>query len=351
MDEISDLRNDFRQIDETQAQIEPTDTTCRTASNTPLLLYGSMQPVSKETLLSALPERSAADRLVFQYFNEISILPGRSPDPPTLLCLRVYAYAARIVHPPKFLEQYESFWANPSAVSLSWLGLLYGVLSLADLFSSNPEHRHPEPQPKYLEPLVQCLIAADYVRGGPKIIECLIHYYLAEFYLNPVTKVGNWMVAGMIAQLAIRMGYHRDPSNFPRISSFEGEIRRRVWATVHIFDTTMAMLVGAPRIISNGTWNTKPPGNILDADLDDMNCVQLPASRADTEVTEVSFLLVRYKMSLAMGRLVDLSLVNKLESQEDVQNAEAHLKITYDSIPESNTRKVQVHLTRTLLVR
>ncbi|KAI8310194.1 Fusarisetin A cluster transcription factor fsa6 [Colletotrichum sp. SAR11_240] len=190
------------------------------------------------------------------------------------------------------------------------------------------KRKHPEPQPKYLEPLVQCLIAADYVRGGPNIIECLIHYYLVEFYLNPVTEVGNWMVAGMIAQLAIRMGYHRDPSDFPRISAFEGEIRRRVWATVHIFDTTMAMLVGAPRIISDGTWNTRPPGNILDADLDDMNCVQLPASRADTEVTEVSFLLARYKMSLAMGRLVDLSLANKLESQEDVQDAEAHLKTT-----------------------
>ncbi|KAJ3959457.1 hypothetical protein N0V92_003904 [Colletotrichum tropicale] len=129
------------------------------------------------------------------------------------------------------------------------------------------------------------------------------------------------------------MGYHRDPSHFPRISAFEGEIRRRVWATVHIFDTTMAMLVGAPRIISDGTGNTRPPGNILDADLD-VGCVQLPASRADTEVTEVSFLLARYKMSLAMGRLVDLSLVNKLESQEDVQDAEAHLKTTYDSIPE-----------------
>ncbi|KAE9576497.1 hypothetical protein CGMCC3_g7346 [Colletotrichum fructicola] len=286
-----------------------------TAYNTPLLLYGSMQPASKEELVSALPEQSAADRLTFQYFNEVSILP------------------ARVIHPPQFLKEYEDFWSHPSAVSLSWLGLLYGVLSLSHFFSSEPDHRESQRQPKYLECLVQCLIAADYVRGGPYILECLIHYYLVEFYLNPVTEVGNWMVAGMMAQLAFRMGYHRDPSHFPRISAFEGEMRRRVWATIHILDGTMAMLIGAPRIISDGTWNTRPPRNIYDADLD-QDCVQLPESRAGTEVTEVSFLLARYKMSLAMGRLVDLSLMNKLESPENVNSAEARLKEAYDSIPE-----------------
>lgn len=78
MDEISDLKNQFRRTDERQASIEPTKSPFRTAYNTPLLLYGSMQPASKEELVSALPERSAADRLIFQYFNEYSILPGWS---------------------------------------------------------------------------------------------------------------------------------------------------------------------------------------------------------------------------------------------------------------------------------
>ncbi|KAF4430091.1 Trichosetin biosynthesis cluster transcription factor TF23 [Colletotrichum fructicola] len=273
------------------------------------------QPSNPPSPAPPVSSAEPADRLTFQYFNEVSILP------------------ARVIHPPQFLKEYEDFWSHPSAVSLSWLGLLYGVLSLSHFFSSEPDHRESQRQPKYLECLVQCLIAADYVRGGPYILECLIHYYLVEFYLNPVTEVGNWMVAGMMAQLAFRMGYHRDPSHFPRISAFEGEMRRRVWATIHILDGTMAMLIGAPRIISDGTWNTRPPRNIYDADLD-QDCVQLPESRAGTEVTEVSFLLARYKMSLAMGRLVDLSLMNKLESPENVNSAEARLKEAYDSIPE-----------------
>ncbi|KAF3801149.1 Pyrrolocin cluster transcription factor fsdR [Colletotrichum gloeosporioides] len=62
-----------------------------------------------------------------------------------------------------------------------------------------------------------------------------------------------------MAQLAFRMGYHQDPSHFPRISAFDGEMRRRVWATIHILDGTMTMFIGAPRIISDETWNTKPP--------------------------------------------------------------------------------------------
>lgn len=76
MDEISDLKDQFRRTDGRQTSMEPTDSPCRMTSNTPLMLYGSTQTLSKEELISALPERSAADRLIFQYFNEISILPG-----------------------------------------------------------------------------------------------------------------------------------------------------------------------------------------------------------------------------------------------------------------------------------
>ena len=70
----------------------------------------------------------------------------------------------------RMIVQYEDFWADPSAVSLSWLGLLYGVLSLSHHFSSGPDHGGSQPQPKYLERLVQCLVAADYVRGGSYIL-------------------------------------------------------------------------------------------------------------------------------------------------------------------------------------
>ncbi|KAF5511083.1 Equisetin cluster transcription factor eqxF [Colletotrichum siamense] len=192
MDEISDLKDQFRRTDGSRTSIEPTDSHSpdrKTSNYPPLLPYGSMQPLSKEDLTSALPERSVTNPFIFQYFNGISILP------------------ARVAHPSRFLEQYEDFWSNPSAVSLSWLGLLYGgVLSLSHFFSSDPGHRGSQPQPKYLKRLIQCLVAADYVHGGPCILECLIHYCLMEFYFNPVTEVGHWMVAGMMAQLAFRMG-------------------------------------------------------------------------------------------------------------------------------------------------
>ncbi|KAK7452597.1 fungal specific transcription factor [Colletotrichum acutatum] len=257
-DEISDLKTDFRKAYEGEDLIEITDVSSRAMSTTPLLLYGSMQPVSKEALISALPDRDIVDRLIFQYFSGISILP------------------ARVVQPSTFLKQCEEFWTSQTAVSFSWWGLLYGVLSLSDLFSLGLEHRQSHPQQTYLQQLNASFITPRW----------------AEFYLKPVTEVGNWMVAGIIAQLAFRMGYHRDPSYFPHISPFEGENRCRAWATVHIFDSTMAMLVGAPRIISDGTWNTRPPGTISDADLDH-GCAQLAGPRADNEMTEVSLFYSR----------------------------------------------------------
>jgi hypothetical protein len=78
MDEISELRDRSGRVDESQASsnagVEPTGLT----PSGPLLLYNYTRPMTKGQLLCALPAKSVADRLVFQYFNEIVVLPRKS---------------------------------------------------------------------------------------------------------------------------------------------------------------------------------------------------------------------------------------------------------------------------------
>ncbi|KAH6959615.1 hypothetical protein BKA56DRAFT_662631, partial [Ilyonectria sp. MPI-CAGE-AT-0026] len=322
IDGISELKDHFDHIDGSQAPSELGQQPV-SPSPEPLLLYSCTRPPPREQLISELPERSIVDRMVFQYFSEISILP---------LC---------ILHPSTFLQQYESFWADPSTASIHWLGLLYSIMCLSVIFFLHSEQqtigsvfkmRGSPFQPKYLEQMVHCLIGGDYIRGGPNVIETLIHYSLLEAFRQVDSEAGNWMVSGLTTQLAMRMGYHRDPCHFPEISCFEGEIRRRLWAMIHICDTTFSVLSGAPRVIAEGSWDTKPPRNLHNMDLD-RNSTHLPDSRPGTELTPMSFSLARYQLSLSMGWLIDASISHGFRSPAERRHAESRLVDTWDTIP------------------
>lgn len=77
------------------------------------------------------------------------------------------------------------------------------------------------------------------------------------------------MIMGVAARLAIRMGYHRDPRHLSSISPFEGEMRRRTFFTVQMFDLLLAFQAGLPAIIHEDECDIEPPKNLLDADFDE----------------------------------------------------------------------------------
>nr|RBQ92291.1 hypothetical protein FVER53263_11795 [Fusarium verticillioides] len=189
---------------------------------------------------------------------------------------------------------------------------------------------------EYARQMVHCLKAGDYVRGGPYILETLINYTVLELMMtspSPSVHSGMYATTGLMTQIAFRMGYHRDPCHFPQISCFEGEMRRRIWATIHILDTSMSVLSGSPRVIAEGSWDTKPPRNLHDGDLDP-SCTTLPESRPDSELTPVSCPLARYKLSLTVGWLIDANVFQGLILPSEKRHAEARLAETWNAIPD-----------------
>ncbi|KAG8406448.1 hypothetical protein J3458_021280 [Metarhizium acridum] len=103
------------------------------------------------------------------------------------------------------------------------------------------------------------------------------------------------------------MGYHRDPSHFPGITSFQGEMRRRIWVVMHALDVMTSPLLGLPRVIKDGQWDTMQPRNIYDSEFDeDATC--LPPSRPESEATPVLHLLAKHKMLVVIGTIADTSM-------------------------------------------
>lgn len=113
------------------------------------------------------------------------------------------------------MVKYNAFWEDPIAASVSWLGLLYSIFCLTTQVQSQEScvSRAPEtsscPLPStempriliYREKVVQCLIQAQFAKGGPDIMETLVHYIVIENNLNKDSNIGVWLLMGNIVQI------------------------------------------------------------------------------------------------------------------------------------------------------
>ncbi|KAL4924286.1 putative transcription factor, partial [Aspergillus undulatus] len=283
-----------------------------------ILLYGGCYPVSQEEILAALPPRYAVDRYVSRYFNYLDLVSPAA------------------VHGPVFLREHEAFWADPSAAPIMWVGLLFSMICLASLASNQPENPETEIQSLqfdlYREKTVQCLIMGEYTKSGPHVLETVINYIYAEFCVCTDANKDMWFLLAIEVNLAMRMGYHRDASHFPGISPFQGEMRRRVWATVLMSDIMISNQMGMPRMISDWMCDTAEPRNLNDADFDE-ETRELPPPRPETELTTALGIIARRRVLKALGIIADLTNRVKPCAYEEVMQVDRILHDAAASIP------------------
>ncbi|EMR70530.1 putative fungal specific transcription protein [Eutypa lata UCREL1] len=120
----------------------------------------------------------------------------------------------------------------------------------------------------YREKIVQCLILGEYTNSGPYALETLYHYVQIEFSMRADADKDIWFLLALGVNQAMRASYHRDPRNFPEISPFQGEMRRRMWASLLQGDILISSQMGMPRMISDWQCDTSEPRNLNDADFD-----------------------------------------------------------------------------------
>ncbi len=192
-------------------------------------------------------------------------------------------------------------------------------------------------RPKFLDQVVQCLVMGDYSKGGEYAIEALIHYLIMEHMRYSDVNTDTWLVMGIILRLAFRMGYHRDPSHFSSLTELQKEVRRRVWAFLHAMDIMLSLQLGLPRTIKDELWDTRPPSNLLDSDINE-EMTTLPPPRPDYEVTPMLHLAAKQTMLSVLGIIADASMrVSKRHPPwtiNDEKQTAKELNRAYDSVPE-----------------
>jgi len=282
------------------------------------LLVGNPMHVTKDDLIKAMPEKRVADRLLSLWFN--------SPDP-----------FKPIIHAPTYQEEYKRYWKDPKRASVSWLGLTFAILSLAESFGlrdmdpGNASVKACLERVQRLHSLsAAAAVLADFTTPKKYTLECLIFYTTGLRSNDGFMKV--WLMIGLILRLSLRMGYHRDPRFYPSISAFDGEMRRRVWTTVSMIDILISFQLGLPSMVRTITTDTEPPRNLLDRDFNPWTKV-LPPGRSVDELTPASYARTKVGIVRIFGQAAELGHSTVPAKLEEVMKLNEDLEVARKIMP------------------
>ncbi|KAI0517082.1 fungal-specific transcription factor domain-containing protein [Xylaria bambusicola] len=216
----------------------------------------------------------------------------------------------RILHRPSFRNEYDRYKLDPTDVAdvtMLKIQLVIAIGSgLCPEMASAKEVRRAACQWLYAaHTWLSGPIEKDRLSISSIQVQCLL------ILARQVLSVGgdlSWVAMGMLLRTAMQMGLHRDPKHFPGISSFEAEIRRRLWATVLELNAQASLDSGTPPGISLDDFDTRPPTNVNDEDMgeDSINF------RQHNETVQTDTSLQRFLLQNLPPRLEMLRRMNGL---------------------------------------
>jgi hypothetical protein len=231
------------------------------------------RPLNSYTLpdfKSHMPSRETADRLVQIYFG-------------------TFESTYRILHRGFFYREYEQYWKDPMAAKDSFTLKLLLVLAIGTAFyddaASGNALRSLAPQWIYA---AQAWLSAPHQKARLNLVglevQCLL---ILARQSHSLENDFLWTSVGTLMRNAMSMGFHRDPSHFPKISVFHAEIRRRMWATIIELATQSSLDCGMPPMFSYYEFDCEPPSNHDDSDIDEQTKVY-PPRKPDSVLTDNS---------------------------------------------------------------
>lgn len=250
-------------------------------------------PVSSN-IKDYVPPRETADKLVHLY-------------------LRVFESTYRILHVPSFQRDYAGYWNDPENVNAGFIVKMLLVMAIGSMFYQEPDFSSIRLAAQQWVYVALSWMSAPFEKG--RLNFCGLQVHCLVILARQSTAVGAdlvWIDIGSLIRMAITMGFHRDPKLFPRMSVLHAELRRRLWATVLEMAVQCSFNSGNPPLISPGDWDTEPPSNIDDCEVDETTKTP-PASKPSSIYTQTSISLQLLK-SLST-RLEIARLVNNFRSE------------------------------------
>ena len=239
--------------------------------------------------------------------------------------LRTHETIYRILHIPSFKKSYESLWTTDSEPDSTFLVQLKLVLAIGaatydDKFSlrSSAMRWVHEGETWIANPHLKSRLNFQYVQ-----IYCL------QLLAREAAAVGEDMVflnTGNLVRSAMFLGLHRDPVHLPARTTFANEMHRRVWSTILEICLQTSLYSGSPPLICMDDFDTQPPRNYDDDQLE----LEEVSPKPDSFLTQTSVSISLRKSFPA--RLAVAKFLNDFASSgthEETLRLDSELRLAY----------------------
>lgn len=224
----------------------------------------------------------------------------------------------RVVHVPTFRAEYQAYW-DGQRCSDGFLPQLLCMLAIGSRFETESRGLGHDRSEGVHVPTACALVRSwlDSLRGkqlvdvGTLLAEVLLLH--AQRMITPRYQ-DSWTQLGVIVRMAMTMGLHRDPSEFPQISPFAAECRRKLWYTIMDMDLHLSLGCNLPCAVRDGEYTCQPPLNLDDEDLRP-DSGSLPPSKPIDVRTDGQ--LQAWAASTLPIRMRAAALVSRLDSIRD----------------------------------
>ncbi|KAJ3569636.1 hypothetical protein NPX13_g6015 [Xylaria arbuscula] len=220
--------------------------------------------------------------------------------------------AFRILHRSTFRSEYEKYKICPTEIADVTILKIQLVIAIGSSLCPNMSDSI-----KVRRLACQWLHAAQDWLSGPiekdrlSIDSIQVHCLL--ILARQVLSVGgdlSWVSMGVLLRTAMQIGLHRDPKHFLGMSNFEGEIRRRLWATILELNAQASLDSGTPCGISFDDFDTTLPANINDEDIGAVST----GIRHHNDATQTDTSLQRFLLQCLPPRLEVIRRMNSLNA-------------------------------------
>lgn len=161
----------------------------------------------------------------------------------------------------------------------------------------------------------------------------MVLYTEADFLVNRVSQMNCYLLCSTLIRLMLKMGLHRDPSRLPRITPYQGEMRRRMWNLAVQIDLLVAFHLGLPCMIHGIESDTELPRNLLDSDFDE-HSTELPPSRPMSDYTPLSYPINKARIARGFGLVARLSHALTLPTYAEVMRIDARIQDVWSTVPQ-----------------
>lgn len=254
-----------------------------------------------------LPDKELADQLVDLY-------------------LSTFENTFRVLHVPRFIEEYNALWVGEEPKTV-FIAKLLAMMASASCFYGVNDHATPGSDFSLSQSArgwalaVQSWVSSTIGRRERVNVDVVQVQCLLLIAGNATAFEGElgWVSSGSLLRNAMMLGLHRDPCHFPNVSKYYAEVRRRLWLTIVELDLQAALENGMAPSISLDEYDTTLPANVEDERLFE-NLVDdpVPTDLAGS-FTRTSFQLVLARSFPTRMRIA--KLVNSL-----------HFDLSYDEV-------------------